>query len=299
MNIPTELKTIKNSVEIEGFKNAHIRDGVAMVKWMHWLEKNIGKIEMDEVSVADKLEEYRSFGENYKGLSFDTIVGYKENGAIVHYTAKKESAVKIETNSLMLVDSGAQYLDGTTDITRTISLGNATEEERDAYTTVLRGHLGLGKAIFPKGYTGAQIDTFSRSPIWETSYNYGHGTGHGVGHFLNVHEGPQQIRPTNHYEIKVGMVNSNEPGMYLEGKFGIRIENLIVTIVKDENQYGTFFGFDTLTMCPYDISLININRMNQDEIDWVNNYHKNVNTVLAPFLNESEKEWLDKKTQKI
>jgi len=299
MNISTELKTMKNSIEIEGFKQSHIRDGAAMVKWMYWMDENIGKIEMDEVSVADKLEEFRSTGENFKGLSFSTIVGYKENGAIVHYTAKKETAAKIDADGLMLVDSGAQYLDGTTDITRTISLGNITDEEKDAYTTVLKGHLGLGKAIFPKGYSGAQIDTFSRAPIWEMSYNYGHGTGHGIGHFLNVHEGPQQIRPTNHYEIKVGMVNSNEPGMYLEGKFGIRIENLIVTVVKDENQFGTFLGFDTLTMCPYDLNLINIDRLNKDEIDWINNYHKKVNEVLSPFLNENEKEWLDSKTKKI
>ena len=295
MNLVAELKTIKNNVEINGFKNAHIRDGAAMVKWMYWLDSNVGKIEMDEVSIADKLEEIRSANEHFKGLSFSTISGYKENGAIVHYTAKKETAAKIEAEGLLLVDSGAQYEDGTTDITRTISLGNVTEEEIDAFTTVLKGHIGLAKAIFPKGYTGAMIDTFSRAAIWEKFYNYGHGTGHGVGHYLNVHEGPQQIRPTNHSEIKVGMVTSNEPGMYLEGKFGIRIENLIVTVIKEENQYGTFLGFDTITLCPIDLNLVDVSRLNIEEKKWLNVYHAKVKEELSHLLNEEEKLWLSQR----
>lgn len=299
LNIATELKTVKNNIEIEGIKKAHIRDGVAMVRWMVWLESNIGKVKMDEVSVGDKLEEFRQLGENYIGLSFSTIIGYKGNGAIVHYTAKKESAAILEPDGLLLVDSGAQYLDGTTDITRTISLGNVTEEQKNAYTTVLKGHVCLSKAIFPQGYNGSQIDTFSRGPIWETGYNYGHGTGHGVGHFLNVHEGPQQIRPTNTYEIKVGMLNSNEPGMYLEGKFGIRIENLIVTVIKDENQYGTFLGFDTVTLCPYDSCLIDEKRLCRDEILWLNQYHQMVFDTLSPYLDDLEVAWLRKKTKEI
>ncbi|MFP4546543.1 MAG: aminopeptidase P family protein [Fidelibacterota bacterium] len=299
INIPTELKTIKNETEIKGFKDAHVRDGVAMVKWLHWLENNLGKIPMDEVSVADRLESFRSENDKFRGLSFSTIVGYKENGAIVHYTAKKETAAVLEPEGLLLVDSGAQYLDGTTDITRTISLGKPTTEEKEAFTAVLKGHINLSKAIFPKEYTGAMIDTFSRAALWEKFYNYGHGTGHGIGHFLNVHEGPQQIRPTNHYEIKIGMVHSNEPGMYLKGKFGIRIENLMVTVQKQENEYGTFLGFDILTLCPIDLSLINPDILDNNEIVWLNNYHARVYDSLAPYLNDSEKVWLEKKTQEI
>ena len=298
-NIVADLKSVKNNIEIIGFKNAHVRDGVAMVKWLFWMEQNVGLIDMDEYSVAQKLEEFRSVGKDFRGLSFSTIVGYKENGAIVHYTATKDNAKKIEKDGLLLVDSGAQYNDGTTDITRTISLGNVTDEEKNAYTTILKGHIGLSKAVFPKGYTGAMIDTFARGPIWETYYNYGHGTGHGVGHYLNVHEGPHQIKPTNHCEIKVGMVTSNEPGMYLEGKFGIRIENLILTILKEYNKYGSFLGFDTLTLCPYDLNLINVDRLTHDEKEWMNNYHEKVYKVLSPKLTEEETNWLDIKTQRI
>jgi len=299
MNISAELKTVKNSIELKGFINAHLRDGAAMVKWLYWLEKHLGKIAMDEVSVAEKLEDIRSRMNHYKGLSFSTIVGYKENGAIVHYTAKKETAAKIQPEGLLLVDSGAQYEDGTTDITRTISLGGTTAEEKDAFTTVLKGHINLARAIFPKGYTGAKIDTFARGPIWEKLYNYGHGTGHGIGHYLNVHEGPQQIRPTNHYEIKAGMVNSNEPGMYLEGKFGIRIENLIVAREKESNEYGTFLTFDTITLCPIDLSLIDQKRLNDDEKTWLNEYHEKVRNELQPLLADEENEWLMKKTEAI
>jgi Xaa-Pro aminopeptidase len=299
MNISAELKTVKNSIELKGFINAHLRDGAAMVKWLYWLETHLGKIAMDEVSVAEKLEDIRSSMNHYKGLSFSTIVGYKENGAIVHYTAKKETAAKIQPEGLLLVDSGAQYEDGTTDITRTISLGGTTAEEKDAFTSVLKGHINLARAIFPKGYTGAKIDTFARGPIWEKLYNYGHGTGHGIGHYLNVHEGPQQIRPTNHYEIKAGMVNSNEPGMYLEGKFGIRIENLIVAREKESNEYGTFLTFDTITLCPIDLSLIDQKRLNDDEKTWLNEYHEKVRNELQPLLADEENEWLMKKTEAI
>ncbi len=299
MNIATELKTIKNEVEIDGFKNAHLRDGAAMVKWLYWIENNVGKIEMDEVSVAEKLKEFRAENDKFVGLSFSTITGYKENGAIVHYSAKKETAAKIRAEGVLLVDSGAQYFDGTTDITRTISMGNPREVEKEAFTTVLRGHINLAKAIFPKGYTGAMVDTFSRAAIWEKYYNYGHGTGHGVGHFLNVHEGPQQIRPTNHYEIKEGMVHSNEPGMYLEGQFGIRIENLIHTVKKEKNQYGTFLGFETITQCPIDLSLVNKSMMTKEEVKWLNDYHQAVFDNIKDFLSTEEKEWLREKTQKI
>lgn len=299
MNIATELKCIKNSVEIEGFKSCHVRDGVAMIKWLHWLDKNIGKVDMDEVSVSDELERFRAQNDGYKGLSFSTIVGYKENGAIVHYSAKKETAAELKAEGLLLVDSGAQYLDGTTDITRTISLGNVKSEEIEIFTTVLKGHIGLAKAIFPKGYTGAMIDTFSRAEIWQQKFNFGHGTGHGIGHFLNVHEGPHQIRPTNHYEIKVGMVTSNEPGIYLEGKFGIRIENLIVTVEKEKNEFGTFLGFDTITLCPIDTSLINRERLTKDEKEWLNNYHKSVRENLSQYLSEEEKIWLEAKTAEV
>ncbi len=298
-NFISSIKAMKNNVEIKGFKNAHIRDGVAMVKWMYWLKNNLETEQHTEITIAEKLEEFRAKGEKFHGLSFNTIAGYKENGAIVHYSAKPDSAAKIDADGLLLVDSGAQYLDGTTDITRTISLGNIKQEEKEAFTSVLRGHINLAKSIFPKGYTGAMIDTFSRAPLWEIGYNYSHGTGHGVGHFLSVHEGPQQIRPTNNEIIELGMVTSNEPGMYLEGKFGIRIENLIVTVKKIENEIGTFYGFDTITLCPIDLNLVIPENLSKAEKKWLNDYHEKVYNSLKPFLTDVEEKWLKNETRKI
>ena len=298
-NIAFQLKCVKNKIELDGFRNAHIRDGVAMVKWLKWMEENVGKISMSEISVSDKLEEFREVGENYKGLSFSTIAGYKEHGAIVHYSATEETNKEITANGILLMDSGAQYLDGTTDITRTISLGNLDSGEKEAFTLVLKSHINLAKAIFPRGYSGAQIDSLARAALWEKGYNYGHGTGHGVGHFLNVHEGPHQIRPNNHVPLKIGMVTSNEPALYFEGQYGIRIENLIVTEKKFENEYGEFWGFETITLCPIDLKLINKSMLNNDELVWLNNYHQIVCEKLIKYLDESEKKWLLNATKQI
>ncbi len=298
-SIPFDLKACKNETELKGIRNAHIRDGVALVKWLYWLNNHIGKEEHTEISIADKLKEFRSKGEFFQGLSFDTIAGYKGNGAIVHYSAKPETAAKIYPEGILLIDSGGQYLDGTTDITRTITLGKPTEEEKTCFTLVLKGHINLGKLVFPKGYNGSQIDVVARAAMWEFYMNYGHGTGHGVGHFLNVHEGPQRIRPENNVPLKPGMLTSNEPGLYIKGKFGIRIENLIVTTVKKENEFGTFFGFETVSFCPICLDLVNVNMLTGDEKKWLNDYHKAVYEKLGPFLSADEKNWLQHETRAV
>jgi len=298
-SIPFDMKACKNETELQGIRNSHIRDGVAMVKWFYWLYNNIGKGEHTEITIADKLEEFRGKGEFFQGLSFNTIAGYKGNGAIVHYSAKPETAAKIFSEGILLIDSGGQYLDGTTDITRTITLGKPTEEEKTCFTLVLKGHINLGKLIFPKGYNGSQIDAVARTAMWEHYKNYGHGTGHGIGHFLNVHEGPQRIRPENKIPLKPGMLTSNEPGLYLEGKFGIRIENLIVTKVKKENEFGTFYGFETVTFCPICLDLVNVDMLTRDEKHWLNDYHKAVYEKLSPSLTAEEKSWLKHETKAV
>ncbi len=298
-SIPFDLKAIKNETELKGIRDAHIRDGAAMVKWLFWLEQNIANGPHTEVTLAEKLEEFRKAGEHYQGPSFSTIAGYNGNGAIVHYEAEAETAATVKPEGMLLLDSGGQYLDGTTDITRTISLGTPTEKQKHCYTLVLKGHIDLAKAVFPKGYNGSQVDTFSRAAIWADFMNYGHGTGHGVGHFLNVHEGPQRIRPENSVPLEIGMLTSNEPGLYFEGEFGIRIENLVITKMLKRNEFGTFYGFETVTLCPIDKSLIDKEMMTKDEIEWLNNYHLQVYKALSPLLTESETMWLKDKTLAI
>lgn len=300
LNITTNLKAIKNEIEIANFENAHIKDGVAMVKFIKYLKDNIGKEKITEISASKKLSELRSQGELAKGDSFGTIAGYKEHAAMMHYSATPESDYELKPQGLFLVDSGGQYLDGTTDITRTFVLGKITEEEKRDFTLVLKGHINLAKAKFLKGSTGCNLDVLARGPLWQYGLDYKCGTGHGIGFFLNVHEGPQGIRPNgNTVPLEPGMMLTNEPGVYKEGKFGIRTENVMV-VVKDEiNDCGEFYKFDTISYCPIDLNGVKVELLNDDEKEWLNNYHKKVYDKLSPYLNEEEKELLKIETREI
>lgn len=300
LNITTNLKAIKNEIEIANFENAHIKDGVAMVKFIKYLKDNIGKEKITEISASKKLSELRSQGELAKGDSFGTIAGYKEHAAMMHYSATPESDYELKPQGLFLVDSGGQYLDGTTDITRTFVLGDITEEEKRDFTLVLKGHINLAKAKFLKGSTGCNLDILARGPLWQYGLDYKCGTGHGIGFFLNVHEGPQSIRQNgNTVPLEPGMILTNEPGVYKEGKFGIRTENVMV-VVKDEiNDCGEFYKFDTISYCPIDLNGVKVELLNDDEKEWLNNYHKKVYDKLSPYLNEEEKELLKIETREI
>ncbi len=296
----TKLKAIKNKTEIEGMKNCHVKDGVAMVKFLHWLDANIGKTEITELSAAAKLQSFRKEQEGYMGDSFNTISAYGENAALPHYSADENSNAVLKPKGLYLVDSGGQYFEGTTDITRTVAVGPLTDEEKTDFTLVLKGHIALAKAKFPYGTHGAQIDILARGAMWQHGINYGHGTGHGVGHFLNVHEGPQSIRPQdNGITIEKGMITSNEPGIYKEGSHGIRTENLILTIPFKQTEFGTFYAFETITMCPIDINALDPELLTEDEKMWLNDYHKKVYETLEKHLNEEERSWLKSKTKSV
>lgn len=300
-NITTKLKAIKNETELENLKICQVRDGVAMFRFMKWLKENVGKIEISEISASDKLEEFRSLGELFKGISFGTIAGYKDHGAMMHYSATPESNYVLEQKGFLLIDSGGQYLDGTTDITRTFVLGQLTEEEKKDYTLVLKGHIGLMKAKFLKGTTGSALDIKAREPLWNEGIDYKCGTGHGVGFFLNVHEGPQSISPVpNKVALEPGMILTNEPGVYREGKYGIRTENTMV-VVKDtySEEFGEFYKFDTISLCPIDLAGLDISLLNDEEKAWLNNYHKKVYELLAPYLDGEEKEFLKNETRAI
>ena len=301
LNITTSLKAIKNEVEIKNMEVSQVRDGVAMVKFIKWLKENINKINMDEVSVADKLEEIRSKGENFKGLSFDTICGYKEHAAMMHYSATEESKYNLKAERMLLIDSGAQYLDGTTDITRTFILGQISEEEKRDFTLVLKSHIALATTIFLKGVSGVNLDAISRRPLWKYGMDYKCGTGHGVGFFLNVHEGPQAVRPFGtSVPLEPGMVVTNEPGAYKEGKHGIRIENtLLVTEALKDKEMGEFYKFNTISYCPIDLEGVDISLLNEEEIEWLNDYHTTVYEKLSPYLDEEEKEFLKRETRRI
>lgn len=300
LNITTKLKAIKNEIEIANFENAHIKDGVAMVKFLKYLKDNIGKEKITEISASNKLSQLRSEGELAKGDSFGTIAGYKEHAAMMHYSATPESDYELKEEGLFLVDSGGQYLDGTTDITRTFVLGKITEEEKRDFTLVLKGHINLAKAKFLKGATGCNLDVLARGPLWEYGLDYKCGTGHGVGFFLNVHEGPQGIRPNgNTVPLEPGMILTNEPGVYKEGKFGIRTENIMVVVKDENNDCGEFYKFDTISYCPIDLNGIKVELLNYDEKEWLNSYHKKVYDKLSPYLNEEEKELLKIETREI
>ena len=294
------LKSLRNPIEQEGIRNAMQKDGVAMVRFLHWLDDAIKTNQETELSVSAKLEEFRSHEELFIGTSFDTIAGYQEHGAIVHYSATPESDATLKPAGFLLLDSGAQYLDGTTDITRTIALGELTDEQKIDYTLVLKGHINLAMAIFPAGTRGAQLDVLARMPLWQHYMNYLHGTGHGVGHFLNVHEGPQSIRMNeNPTTLQLGMVTSNEPGVYKDGKYGIRIENLILVCEAGQGMYGDYYRFETLTLCPICLKGVVEELLTKSEIEWLNNYHQTVFESLACKLNEEELAWLRKATQPI
>ena len=287
------LKAIRNKQEIAGIHAAMQRDGVALVKFLKWLDEAVPAGKETEISVDKKLHTFRAAQPLYMGESFDTIAGYKEHGAIVHYEATPETDVTLKPEGFLLLDSGAQYLDGTTDITRTIALGPLTEEEKTDYTLILKGHIALAMAVFPEGTRGAQLDVLARMPIWKERMNYLHGTGHGVGHFLNVHEGPQSIRMNeNPVALQPGMVTSNEPGVYKAGSHGIRTENLVLTVPAGEGMFGKYLKFETLTLCPICRKGIIKELLTAEEIGWLNDYHRTVYEKLSPDLNNDEKEWL-------
>lgn len=301
LNITTSLKAVKNEVEIKNMEVSQVRDGVAMVKFIKWLKENVGKINVTEISSSDKLEEIRAKGENFKGLSFNTIAGYKDHAAMMHYSATEESQYELDSEGMLLIDSGAQYLDGTTDITRTFILGQITEEEKRDFTLVLKSHIALATTIFLKGTNGCNLDAIARRPLWRYGMDYKCGTGHGVGFFLNVHEGPQGIRPFgNTIALEPGMILTNEPGVYKENKHGIRTENtLLVTKAFKNDEMGEFYKFDTISYCPIDLEGIDVSLLDEEEREWLNNYHRTVYEKLSPYLNEEEKKFLEKETRSI
>ena len=286
------MKAQKNETELEGFRKVMVRDGVAMVKFLYWLTHTAGKEAMNEYSIGEKLRGFRAEGENFVGESFGSIIGYKDNGAIMHYSAKKEGSKEVTNDASILVDSGGQYLEGTTDITRTLALGTVSEEFKRNSTLVLQGLIRLSMVKFPKGTRGVQLDAIARLPLWMEGKDYNHGTGHGVGSFMNVHEGPQNIRKDmNPQELMLGMVCSNEPGYYLEGEYGIRHENLIAVKESETTIHGTFYEFETLTFCPFFKDTIVKEILSENEIAWLNAYHKTCEDKLAPFLEGEVKEW--------
>ncbi len=294
------LKSIRNTTEIDGIRAAMKRDGVAMVRFLNWLDKAVLSEKETELSISSKLEEFRAMGDLYIGTSFDTIAGYQEHGAIVHYSADEASNATLHPKGFLLLDSGGQYLDGTTDITRTIALGELSYEQKEDYTLVLKGHINLAMAKFPAGTRGAQLDVLARMPLWQHQMNYLHGTGHGVGHFLNVHEGPQSIRMNeNPVPLTLGMVTSNEPGVYKDGQYGIRIENLILVSQAGQGMYGDYYKFETLTLCPICLKGIVKELLSPSEIDWLNKYHEEVFNKLSADLNSEEIAWLKQATQPI
>ena len=287
------LKAVRNEQEIIGIHAAMQRDGIALVRYLKWLDEAVTAGRETEISVDRKLHEFRAAQPLYMGESFDTIAGYKEHGAIVHYEATPETDVALKPEGFLLLDSGAQYLDGTTDITRTIALGNLTEEEKLDYTLILKGHIALAMAVFPEGTRGAQLDVLARMPIWQQHMNYLHGTGHGVGHYLNVHEGPQSIRMNeNPIPLQPGMITSNEPGVYKAGSHGIRTENLVLTVPAGKGMFDNYLKFETITLCPICRKGIIKELLTAEEIKWLNKYHQTVYEKLAPDLNNDEREWL-------
>ena len=294
------MKAVKNKVEQDGFRAAMLRDGVAVVKFLAWLKSAVEAGGQTEISLDERLTALRAEQPKFKGISFDTIVGYEAHGAIVHYEATPETDIPVQPHGLVLIDSGAQYLDGTTDITRTIALGELTEEQRRVYTLVLKGHIQLDMCRFPAGACGSQIDALARAPMWREGYNYMHGTGHGVGSYLNVHEGPHQIRMEwRPAPLQAGMTVTNEPGIYLEGKFGVRIENTLLIVPAESTAFGDFLKFETLTLAPIDTAPIVLEMLSTEEREWLNNYHRRVYESLSPYLEGSEKEWLRKATLPI
>ena len=303
---PTMLmKAVKNETEIQNMRLAHIRDGAAVTRFIYWLKKHVAEGGITELSAAEKLYELRSAGEHFCGNSFDPIIAYGRHGAIIHYSATEETDIELQPRGFVLADTGGQYLEGTTDITRTIALGELTEEEKVYFTAVLRGHIALADAIFKEGSAGYDLDVLARLPLWEIGADYNHGTGHGVGYYLNVHEGPQRI----HYKLPKGkpasapfapgMITSDEPGYYAPGKFGIRHENLVLCVKGEKTEYGQFLRFEPLTLVPFDLDGILTEKMTSGEKAWLNNYHQKVRETISPYLEPDEARWLAEATRRI
>ncbi len=299
VNPTTPMKAVKNETERENLRKVNVTDGVAMVRFIRWLKENVssGTEKVTEISAAKKLEEIRSKGKGYKGLSFETISGYNAHGAIIHYEPTGETDVEVKNSGLLLVDSGAQYLGGTTDITRTIAVGPLTPEMKHHYTMVLRGHLALMAAVFREGCSGANLDILARAPFWDEYEDYNHGTGHGIGCFLNVHEGPQSFhyntqRRSTLTKLEEGMVITDEPGIYIEGKYGVRIENDLLCLKDKKTEYGQFMHFEALTLCPIDLEPVNFDELTEKERKTLSEYHKMVLERLTPELSEDDANWL-------
>lgn len=301
--ISTRMKALKNEVEVEHTRGAMRKDGVALTKLYRWLEETLTSRSIPETEVAEKLIEFRKAQGDYYGESFSAIVGYKRNGAIVHYRAQKENCAEIRPEGILLIDSGGQYFNGTTDITRTIALSEPTKEQKRNYTLVLKGHIALGSLKFPAGTRGNQMEVLARKALWEYGLNYGHGTGHGVGFFLNVHEGPQSFSSANGGKaataFEPGMITSNEPGFYKTDEYGIRIENLVLCVEDQQTEYGQFLKFENLTLFPIDTDLIDFPLLTKEEVDWLNEYHREVYDQLVSLLNEDERAWLKEKCKAI
>ena len=294
------MKAVKNEREIAGFRSAMLKDGIAMVKFLKWLKPAVEAGGQTEMSVDKKLTALKSEQSLFRGLSFDTIVGYEEHGAIVHYEATDETDATLQPKGLLLIDCGTQYQDGTTDVTRTIALGPLTEEQKRVYTLVLKGHIDLQMLHFPDGATGTQLDAIARQPLWQNGLNFLHGTGHGVGSYLNVHEGPHQIRMEwKPAKLRAGMTVTDEPGIYLEGRFGVRIENTLVIVPAEETECGKFLHFEPLTLCPIDTQPIVKHLLTDDERRWLNDYHSLVYERLKDHLDDGERGWLATATAPI
>lgn len=304
-SIITLLKAIKTKTEYDHCREAHVRDGVAVTKFMYWLKHAGGQEKITEMSAAKKLETIRKEQKDYIEDSFDPIMAYGEHGAICHYAATEESDLEVLNKGFFLCDTGAQYLDGTTDITRTFAMGELTEEEKRDYTLVLRGNLNLAAAHFLYGVTGVNLDYLARSPLWEYGLDYNHGTGHGVGYVLNVHESPNGFRwkimpdMAMNAVLEEGMITSDEPGIYIEGKFGVRLENLILCKKAEKTEYGQFMEFETLTMVPFDLDAVDVRYMSEKEIELLNQYHKKVYDTISPYLSKEEVDWLKNATREI
>lgn len=297
------LKAVKNATEIKGFRHAHVRDGAAMVKFLHWLEQTMKKAAITERTAAARLAEFRAEDRLFRGLSFETISASQAHSAIVHYGPTPETDIILRKRDIFLIDSGAHYCDATTDITRTICLGKPRAEHKECFTRVLKGLISLSMASFPESTVGRQLDTIARLSLWKNGQNYGHGTGHGIGTYLNVHEGPHAISPQRCVGVALapGMITTIEPGVYLENRFGIRLEN-VALVKKDEKnstENSTFHEFETLTLCPISLDLVIKENLLPEEVTWLNTYHKSVQKKLSPHLNQKEKEWLDKATRPI
>lgn len=300
MNITTILKGIKNKVEIENQKMAYIKDGVALVKFFHWIDKNLGKLEISELSAEEKLFEFRKEQEDFLENSFDTISAYKDNAAMMHYSASPESNAVFEEKGLYLIDSGGQYFQGTTDITRTLALGPISDEERKDFTLTLKGHINLISARFLEGTSGHVLDVLCRYPLWQEGIDYKCGTGHGIGYLLNVHEGPHRFAVApNTVALEKGMIITIEPGVYKAGSHGIRIENVVVVDKDIETDSGQFMNFETLSFVPIDLDAIDVDMLSEKEKTWLNDYHKKTYEKLSPYLNEEEKSWLEHETMSI